>query len=181
MSSLTREADVESGVRNTHTLADYLYDAIYVAGIGGGLVALFFLAFDVVTRGQAFSTPSLMGSALFGGAVHEAAPVDMLAVAKYSIVHFVAFGLLGLGVSFLTHQAEMRSRHPFLVIGLVFGIFEVGFWIAASVAIPGVLDRIGHLPVAAANLIAAVGVALFFIITHRPSVWIRLKRVAHLA
>ena len=42
----------------THTLGDYAYDAIYVGGIGGGLVALFFLVLDVVTRGEPLFTPS---------------------------------------------------------------------------------------------------------------------------
>ena len=54
-----------------------------------------------------------------------------------------------------------------VVIGLVFAILELGFWLGASFAIPGVLNRLGFVPVAAANLIAAVGVGLFLISTHR--------------
>ena len=37
---------------STHTIGDYAYDALYVGGIGGGLVALFILLWDVVTRGE---------------------------------------------------------------------------------------------------------------------------------
>ena len=171
--------DATTGYR--HTFADYAYDAFYVGGIGGGLVALFFLAFDVVARGQALFTPSLMGSVLFEGSAPRAVEsVSMMAVAKYSVVHFVAFGVLGLGISFLTHQAEIRSRHPLVVIALVFAILELAFWLAASIAIPGVLGRLGVLPVAAANLIAAVGVALFLVSTHRPDLWLRVRRAAHL-
>ena len=105
----------------THTLGDYAYDAIYVGGIGGGLVALFFLVLDVVTRGEPLFTPSLMGSVLFDRAAPETIQtVSMMAVAKYTAVHFAAFGMLGAGISYITHQAEIRSRHPALVIGGVF-------------------------------------------------------------
>lgn len=166
----------------THTFGDYAYDAIYVGEIGGGIVAMFFLVFDIVTRGEALFTPSLMGSVLFDGASPETfETVNMMAVAKYSAVHFVAFSLLGLGISFLTHQAEIHTRHPLVMIGLVFLILEGGFWLATSLAIPGVIDRLGALPVAAANLLAAVGIALFLVFTHRPELWLRVRRALRLA
>ena len=57
---------------------------------------------------------------------------------------------------------------------------EVAFWIGASVLIPGVLERIGVLPVAVANLLAAVGIGLFLVSTHRPESWVRFMRAAHL-
>ena len=163
-----------------HSAADLIYDAIYIAGVGGGTVALFFLAYDVLTRRDAFFTPSLLGSVLFEGlSVGSVNSVSMTAVAKFTLVHFAAFGLLGLALSWLTHQAEIRSRHPALVIGLVFLALEAGFWIGASVLIPGVLGRIGVAPVAVANLLAAVGIGLYLVSTHRPEVWDRLRRGAH--
>lgn len=165
-----------------HTIGDYAYDAIYAGGIGGGLVALFFLVWDVVTGQGALFTPSLMGSVLFGGArPDEVATVNMMSVAKYTAFHFVAFGLLGLFISVLTHQAEIRARHPILIIGVVFLVLEAGFWIAASAAIPGVIERIGALPVAAANLLAAVGISLFLVFTHRPDLWLRVRRALRIA
>jgi len=158
----------DAASRSKHTVGDLAYDAVFVGGIGGGLVMIFFLVYDIITRGQALFTPSLMGSVLFDRA--PAASVDtvnMAAVAKYSAFHLFAFSLLGLGIAYLTHQAEIRARHPLVVIALVFLILEVGFWLGASAAIPGVLDRLGVLPVAAANLLAAVGVGLFLVSTHR--------------
>ena len=75
MNELARES--------THTIGDYAYDAIYVGGIGGGLVAMFFLVFDIVTRGEALFTPSLMGSVLFDGAAPETVEsVNMMAVSR---------------------------------------------------------------------------------------------------
>lgn len=169
----------DAAIRSKHTVGDLAFDAIYIGGIGGGLVALFFLVFDLATRGLPFFTPSLMGSVLFeGAAAGTVDTVSMTAVARYSALHLLAFGVLGLGLSYITHQAEIRARHPLIAIALVFAILEVGFWLGASVAIPGVLERLGVVPVAAANLIAAVGVGLFLASTHRSEIWRRAKRPA---
>lgn len=158
--------------KHRHTSADLVYDAIFVGGLGGGIVAVFFLLFDMVTGRQALFTPSLMGSVLFDGAsAASVTTVDMAAVAKYSALHLVAFSVLGAGIAYLMQQAELRSKHPLLVIGLTFAIIETAFWIGASIAIPGVLERLGVLPVAGANLLAAVGVGLFLGLEHRAHLW----------
>jgi len=170
-----------SSSRPTHTAGDLIYDALYIAGVGGGLVALFFLVYDVFTRGDAFFTPSLMGSVLFEGlSAQSVHTVSMTAMVKFTLVHIAAFSVLGLALSWLTHQAELKSRHPALVIGLVFVALEAGFWIGTSVLIPGVLERIGVVPVAVANLLASVGIGLFLVSTHRPEVWIQFRRKLHL-
>jgi len=171
-----------SNSRTTHSAGDFIFDAFYIGGVGGGIVALFFLVYDVLVHGDPFFTPSLMGSVLFEGVAAESVrTVSMEAMAKFTPVHLAAFSLLGLALSWLTHQAEIRSRNPVLVIGLVFVALEVGFWIGTSVLIPGVLERIGVIPVAVANLLAAVGIGLFLVSTHRPELWVRFKREAHLS
>lgn len=160
-----------------HTAGDLVYDAVFVGGIGGGLVALFFLVLDVFARNQALFTPSLMGSVLFDR-VHAGSvdTVNMAAVAKFSAVHLAAFSALGLAIAYLTHQAEIRSKHPIVVIGIVFLVLEAAFWLAATFAFPGVLERLGVLAVAAANLLAAVGVGLYLVATHRGHLWGMAKR-----
>jgi hypothetical protein len=171
----------DSARASTHTIGDYAYDAIYVGGIGGGLVALFFLVYDIVVHGEALFTPSLMGIVLFEHASPDAVQaVSMIAVAKYTAFHFFAFGALGLFVSFLAHQAEIRTRHPAAAMGLVFLILEAGFWIGSQIAIPGLLGRLGLLPVTFANLLAAAGIAFFLTATHRPALWARIRRTLHL-
>jgi len=164
----------------THNTADLIYDAIFIGGIGGGLVALFFLLFDTVTLGQPLFTPSLIGSVLFDGASPESVhTVNMMAVAKYTAVHFIAFGAAGVGFSLVTHLAELRARHPAVVIAFAFLVLELGFWLGTRLVLPGVLTRIGVLPVAAANLLAAVGVGLFLVTSHRPAHWMNARRVTH--
>jgi hypothetical protein len=176
------EAAMNDSARDSrHALGDYAYDALYVGGIGGGLVALFFLAYDVIAHRGALFTPSLMGSVLFDGAdPGQVQSVDMMAVAKYTAFHFFAFGVLGLFISFLAHQADMRARHPAAAMGVLFVILEAGFWIGSQVAIPGTLSRIGVGPATIANLLGAAGIAAFLTATHRPELWARMRRALHL-
>src|SRR5262249_12443524 len=103
--------------------------------------------------------------------------VSMMAVAKYTAVHFAAFGMLGAGVSYLTHQAEIRSHHPALVIGGGFGVLEAAFRLPAPLAVPGGLSRRRGRPLAGSG----TGIAMFLAFTHRPDVWLRVRRALHLA
>jgi hypothetical protein len=164
----------ESSGGSTHTAGDLIYDAFIIGGVGGSIVAMFFLAFDALVFGQPLFTPSLMGSVLFEGmSANSVQTVSMNAVTKYTLVHFLSFGVLGIALSFLTHQAEIRARHPLVVILLAFVVLEVGFWAGTAIMIPGVIHRIGLLPVAAANLLAAVGIGLYLVSSHRPDLWAR--------
>ena len=155
---------------SSHSLGDYFYDALLVGGIGGGLIALFFLAFDSLVHGEAFLTPTLLGKVLFERVAPDSVrTADMMAVARFSVVHFAGFSLLGLGISFVVHRAAILERHALLVIALVFAVLEIVSWLAITLVLPGVMQRLGYLPVAAANLVAAAGVGAFFIVAHRPS------------
>lgn len=169
----------ETRTRPAHPVADILYDTIYIAGLGGGIVALFFVFYDIAVHGDFFFTPSLMGRVLFDGIPASAVQgVSMEAVAKFTPLHMAAFTLFGLALSWLTQQVEIRSRNPALVILLVFVVLELAFWVATSVAIPGVLDRIGVVPVAIANLLAAVGIGLFLRSSHRRDLTEQVKHIA---
>jgi hypothetical protein len=165
----------------SQTVPDLIYDAFYSGAIGGSVVALFFLLVDVL-NGQPLFTPSLMGSVLFAGVSAEAVTeVRLDRVAWYSVVHFGAFGALGLGIAFLVREVELHSRHPALLFALLFGVFEVGFLLAAWLLLPGVVARLGAPMVGLANLLAAGAMALFLLATHRPGLWQRLRHSAHRA
>ena len=163
------------------TISDLIYDAFYSGAIAGSVVALFFLVVDIL-NGQPLFTPSLMGSVLFAGASAGAVTeVRLDMVAWYSVVHFGAFGVLGLGIAFLVREVELHSRHPALLFLLLFGLFEVGFLAAAWLLLPGVVARLGASVVGLANLLAAGSMALFLLASHRPGLWQRLRHSAHRA
>lgn len=149
--------------------ADLVYDSFYSGAIGGSVIALFFLAIDSV-RGQPLFTPTLLGSALFGGA--EATSMNGILldrVAYYSVVHFAAFGLLGTLLSFLFHEAELHARNPVEILLLVVFVLEAASFIAAALWIPGVIERLGAFRIAVGNLLAGGAMVLFLLRSHRRS------------
>ena len=164
-----------------HNLADFLFDSFYAGGIAGSVVALFFLAADVVD-GQSLFTPSLMGSVLFlGVAAEDVTDVHLGAVAYFSIVHFAAFGVVGTLVTWLVHEVELHSRHPAAVLVVLFAILEAVFLLVGSLAMPGIITKLGIVRVGIANLLAATLMAFFFVVSHREDAWERIKQAARLA
>ena len=63
---------------------------------------------------------------------------------------------------------------------MLFAIIEVLFLLAASLAMPGVIGRLGIVRVGLANLLAAGSMALFFVLYHREGAWGRIKHAVHL-
>ena len=163
------------------TANDISFDALLSGGLGGSMVALFFLVVDAFD-GQPLFTPALMGSVLFGGMQASAVTgVQMEMVAYYSLVHFATFGALGFAVAFLLHEAELHSRHPVVVMLGCFAVLEVGFALGAAAFLPGVIERLGAASVAVSNLLAATSMALFLGFSHRPDAWQRVKHTMHWA
>ncbi|MEE9278703.1 MAG: hypothetical protein V3V67_00880, partial [Myxococcota bacterium] len=158
-----------------HNLNDFLFDSFYAGAIGGSAVALFFLAADILD-GQSLFTPSLMGSVLFlGVAAEDVMKVHLGAVAYFSIVHFAACAVVGAWVTWLVHEVELHSRHPVVVLIVLFAILEVVFLLGASLAMPGVIARLGIVRVGIANLLAAGAMSFFFVLSHREKAWEKIK------
>ncbi len=148
------------------TTGEYLVEALYAGIFGGSAVAVFFLVADIMA-GRPLFTPSLLGSVLFFGAeAKDVLSVRFDAVVYFSIVHIAAFTVLGALLSFVVHEIELHSKHPALVMLVLFGIIGTGFFVVAPLALPGVVDVLGLGRVAAANLMAAIVLGLFFVLTH---------------
>ncbi len=153
------------------TPAEYLLEAVYAGIFGGSAVAIFFLFTDVLS-GQPLFTPSLLGSVLFLGAdatdvvAVRVAEVRIDAVFYFSVIHIAAFTALGALISFVVHEVELYSKHPAIVLLVFFAIIEIGFFVTAPLALPGVIEVLGIARIASANLFAALVLAAFFVITH---------------
>ncbi len=154
---------------------EFLLESLHAGVLGGSAVALFFLVSDLLD-GQPFFTPSLIGSVIFHGvSAEDVAKVHLGAVAYFSIVHIAAFTALGGAVSLLVHEVELHSRHPAVVLLVLFAVIEAAFFVVAPLAMPGVIARIGMARVATANLLAAGTMALFFVLSHRTGAWKKVK------
>jgi hypothetical protein len=169
-----------TGTSSGHTTADFIYDAFFSAGLGGSVVAIFFLIVDVA-RGDPLLTPTVIGAALFQGiSPAEVAGVDLGLVTVYSFVHFAVFGLLGAAFSVLVHEAELHAKHPAVLLFTIFAVVEVGGIGAGTVFAPAVMAWIGYVEIAAANFLAAFAMAAFMVSSHRPELWREWKDSARL-
>ena len=164
----------------SHTYADIAFDAVYNAFIAGSTVGLYFLVVDFA-NGHVFFTPSLMGQVLFQGAEAQSVTrVDLAMVAAFTIVHFIAFGLVGVAVSFAVHEAEIHLKHPAIDLAVLFLAFEGVFVLMAPVVMPGVLEVVGAWNVAIANLLAAGGITAFMMVEHHAKAWEAVKHSSHI-
>lgn len=158
---------------------DLLYDAVYSGAIGGSVIALFFLGVDLL-EGRPLYTPTVLGSALFRGVTPgKVVHIDLLMVAYYSVLHFVAFGLLGAFAAFLAQEAGALWRHPSLLGIVLFLVLEGSFALSAIVFLPGVGMALGAGWVTAANALTAAAMAAFLFRAHGIEREFRAEHSAH--
>jgi hypothetical protein len=137
-----------------------------VAGlIGAAAVALLILVFDLA-NGVPFQTPSILGSLIFRGVRDPyAVTVTASAVLGYTVVHGVAFVVVGLIAAFLVAGAE---REPAMVLALLifFAAFEVFFLaVIAFLALP-ILGVLAWWEILAGNLVASISMLYYFYRRH---------------
>lgn len=140
-----------------------------VAGIvGATAMALFFLIVDG-SQGQPFRTPAFLARALLGdGAV----AIGAGPIALYTLIHYGAFIVVGLAVSWLLTMVETASP---VLLGLVLGFLMFDLVFYGSVIVTGVdiVSALGWPEVLAGNLIAGISVLGFLHLAGatRPVTW----------
>ena len=104
----------------------------FVAGlIGAGCVALWFLVVDAIS-GQPFYTPAMLGSAVFWGLRDPArVAVAFPPVIGYTLLHVVAFVVVGVIAASLAALVDRSPPTLFLAV-VFFAVFEVGFYIVVA-------------------------------------------------
>jgi hypothetical protein len=94
-----------------------------VAGvIGATALAFWFVVIDS-SQGQPFRTPGFLGGALLGTSALEPGPGPVI---LFTLLHYVAFICVGLGVSWALSKFQTL---PNMFLGLVigFGLFDLVF------------------------------------------------------
>ncbi len=128
--------------------------------IGAGLVGGWFLVVDLIL-GRPFFTPAVLGSAVFFG-LRDPATVEIgfQSVMAYTVLHVVAFILVGMFVA--TVVVEARGRPSVLwLFAEFFIIFEFGFLAAVGIAFRPLLAELAWFNVVIGNLIAAAGMGYY--------------------
>jgi hypothetical protein len=134
--------------------------------IGATLVAVWFLIYDAA-RGAPFRTPTLLGSAALQGVQNpQAVPGSTGLVVQYTVLHGVAFALVGILIAFLIVSAQ---RQPGFLLMLVIALlcFEVFFLAVVVWLARPVLDDVAWWAILLANVLAAGGMLAYFFVGHR--------------
>lgn len=151
--------DETSGAQAIGAL-DILGDGFFSGAIGAAVVALFFLAVDVI-QGAPLHTPSLVGSVVLRGAAASAEMnVDLALVALFSVVHGAAFVAYGVVCAAVLSRLRETPDLPIIALFCFVGL-ELGSVAAFRLIEPGLGAQIGHGYVAAANVLAAVGMSIW--------------------
>jgi hypothetical protein len=134
----------------------------FMAGlIGAGAVAIWFLLVDIIA-GRVFFTPALLGSAVFWG-VRDAADtvISFQTVGAYTVIHGLAFVIVGVIVSWLLSDAE-RDPNVLVMLLQVFIGLEFGFHAISALMFTSFSAPLAWFNVAIANLIAASSMGYYF-------------------
>lgn len=136
--------------------------------VGATSLALWFLIIDG-SRGTPFRTPAFLSSALLG---QEEVVMSVGQIFLFTFVHYGAFILVGLGMSWLLTKIDTA---PSILLGLVLGflLFDIVFYASIYVTGVDVIDVLGWPEVLAGNLIAGVMIMGTFHLTGatRPVTW----------
>lgn len=138
----------------------------FIAGcIGAGGVATWFLVVDTI-NGRPFFTPAMLGSALFLG-IHDpnAIQVAFPTVIMYTMVHVLAFWVVGTIAAMLAALVDKVPATLFLIV-VFFAVFEVGFYILVATIAQPLLGALAWINVAIGNLLAAVGMGYYLLKVH---------------
>ena len=143
-----------------------LREGIVAGLIGGAIVAVWFLVFDILA-GAPLRTPALLGAAVFH-ALRDPGALQITAslVLRYTVLHGLAFIAFGILCAVLIAAAD---REPALLLAFValFAVFQIFFLGLIGILARFLLGAILWWEIFAANLLASAGMLAYFFLGHR--------------
>lgn len=138
----------------TRARSDIVFAALLSGAYASATTALLFLIIDA-SRGQPLYTPSVLGEmVLLGQDPNSVGPLRLDMVALYSLVHLVAFVLIG-GLATALYQAWENVRPPVVMATVLTVLLTGGVLLMDRVAYPGLAEAVGPLALIAGNIVAA--------------------------
>jgi hypothetical protein len=144
-----------------------LWEGLVTGLIGAGAVALWFLVVDLA-QGRPLYTPALLGGLVTGSAEPAAAALGGGRVALagvYTVVHLLAFVLVGVVAVFLVHRAQRTPALLGLLL-MLFAAIEVGVIAFVAVLDVQAIGSLAWYQVAIGNLLAAVVMGTYLVRRH---------------
>src|SRR5580700_5421396 len=109
-------------VEMKHSRSRLIIDGAVAGLIGGLVIAVWFFIFDAA-QGEPLKTPMILASALLHGPNQVTlTSAAWRLVAEYTVVHFVAFAIIGAAAAMLMWASEEHSE----LFGALF-LFTIGF------------------------------------------------------
>lgn len=141
--------------------------------IGATAVAVWFAILDLI-QGKFLATPVMLGTSLGSLFLNGDTPGQAAAFLGYTLFHYGAFVLAGLGFSWVVNGAE---KVPSVVIGLLglVAVFEV-WWVGGTYLLSRGFGELTWLQVFIANIIGA-GVMSFYLWRQHPLLATRVDAV----
>jgi hypothetical protein len=138
-----------------------------IAGlIGAAAVAAWFLIVDAAS-GRLLFTPAALGSALLRGSRGAASvEISTATVLGYTVIHVAAFLIIGLVAAGIVAAAEELSEAILLGGVLLFVTFEALSIGLLTIAAAWLLDALAWWNIAAANVVAAIGMGGYLYLRH---------------
>lgn len=144
---------------------DRLRRGIIAGVIGATAVAAWFFVLDVI-QGPMFYTPAALGSALLLGASDAGeVAISVPVVLGYTLIHYAAFILIGLGIEWLMAEAE---RHTPALLGMMLLVvtFEVASIGVLSLVASWLFETLAWWSPVIANLLAAAAMIGYLLRKH---------------
>lgn len=141
--------------------------------IGGTVVALWFALLDLI-QGNLLATPIMLGTSLGSLFLNGDSPGSAAAFLGYTVFHYTAFILAGLGFAWVVNGAE---KVPSVIIGLLglLAVFEV-WWVGGTYLLTKGFGELTWLQVFIANVIGA-GTMSFYLWKQHPTLATRVDAV----
>ncbi len=148
-----------------HSRSRIIVDGAVAGIIGGVVVAIWFLIFDMI-RGHPFETPTLLAATLLHGVHDTHLHHSMIRLTfEYSILHFAAFIAVGIIGGLLLEAAETEQSLIFSL--LIFFVGFEAFFIAVALFLgPNVMAALTWWGIIVGNLLATGAMLTYFLMRH---------------
>jgi len=148
-----------------HSRSRIVIDGAIAGIIGGVVVAIWFLIFDLI-RGHAFETPALLAATILHGLRDSHMHNSMIRLTlEYSVLHFAAFIAFGIAGGLLLEAAETEPSLLFS-LGIFFVGFEAFFIAVAAFMGPNVMAALTWWGIIVGNLLASAAMLTYFLSRH---------------
>jgi len=130
-----------------------LFRGLVAGGVGAATVALWLFAVDI-SKGVPFHTPAALGSAILLGATDGSdVQVNLGVMSAYTVLHLVAFMMVGIMFSWLGSRA--RDASQIWKQGLVLIVILEGLFFGSVAMVSGwVVEEVGWWVLVVANVLA---------------------------